>query len=104
VLEHIELVRGHIELVVGHIELEQVVKHIELEQVVAHIELVEEHIGLVGEHIELVVRLGEHEPIVFRRLDIRLFLELFLRGRIQCIYLDILGEYIQLDVQLDNNQ
>jgi len=97
------IVGEHKRLVVEHIELVGELGRIELVGVLGHIELV----GLVVGHIELVGRVVQRlvrEQVVFQLLGIQLFLEHVQLGRIRCINLGRLGEYIQLDVQLDSNQ
>jgi len=44
------------------------------------------------------------EQLIFQQLYIQLFLQFFLKERIQCIFLDIRGEYIQSNVQFVNIQ
>jgi len=89
---------GHMKLG-EHMKLELV--HMKLEE---HMKLELEHMKFEEHKSELGFQQQVGEQSVFGRLDIQLFLELFLVEHILYNVLGKLEEYIQFDIQLDSNQ
>jgi len=86
-----------------------VIKHIKPIRLVIDVQLIRlmvirhiRPIRLVIKQLRLLIKVNEQ--LVFQRLNIQLFQQLFLMGYIQYIFLDKLKEYIQFNIQLHSNQ